>query len=319
MMPKLSDLFEITYGNKLDFNKMTVVEEGEEGVHFVGRSSQNHGVTATVKLLKGIKPYEEGLITVSLGGTKLLSSFIQEAPFYTAQNVAVLKPLYDMSFEEKIYYCICIRHNRFRYSAFGREANRTLKSLVVPEYQKIPDWVVTTEQPKVADLRKPLISERPELDTHKWEWFKFNQLFDVKKGKRLTKANMTEGDTLFIGAVDKNNGVTAKIGQAPIHTENTITVNYNGSVGEAFYQPEPYWCSDDVNVLYPKFEMNPYIALFLNTVIRQEKYRYNYGRKWHLQRMRATKIKLPVDDNGEPNWDFMERYIKSLDLSGNIQ
>ena len=319
MMPKLSDLFEVTYGNKLDFNKMTVIEDGEEGVNFVGRSSQNHGVTATVKVLKDIEPYEEGLITVALGGTKLLSSFIQEAPFYTAQNVAVLKPLIDMTFEEKLYYCICIRHNRFRYSAFGREANRTLKSLDIPAYEKIPEWVVSTEPPKVADLRKPILSERPELDTKNWGWFEFNQLFDVKKGKRLTKANMTEGNTLFIGSVDKNNGITAKVGQDPIHAANTITVNYNGSVGEAFYQPEPYWCSDDVNVLYPKFELNPYIALFLNTVIRQEKYRYNYGRKWHLQRMRATKIKLPVDANGEPDWDFMERYIKSLELSGNIQ
>ncbi|PWW20208.1 type I restriction modification DNA specificity protein [Cytobacillus oceanisediminis] len=318
-MPKLSNLFEITYGNKLDFNKMTVVENSEEGVNFVGRSSQNHGVTARVKILKEHEPYESGLITVALGGTKLLSSFVQETPFYTAQNVAVLKPLQEMTFEQKIFYCICIRHNRFRYSAFGREANRTLKDLEVPPITEIPDWVVTTEQPKVADLRKPILTERPELDTQKWQWFKFNQLFDVKKGKRLTKANMTEGDTLFIGAVDKNNGITAKVGQGPIHSGNTITVNYNGSVGEAFYQPEPYWCSDDVNVLYPKFEMNPYIALFLNTVIRQEKYRYNYGRKWHLQRMKATQIKLPVDANGEPDWDFMERYIKSLDLSGNIQ
>jgi hypothetical protein len=319
MMAKLSDLFEITYGNKLDFNKMTELEDGEEGIYFVGRSSQNHGVTAIVQELEGVKPYEEGLITVALGGTKLLSSFVQEAPFYTAQNVAVLRPLIDMTFEEKIYYCICIRHNRFRYSAFGREANRTLRNLEVPDYEDIPEWVVTTDQPKVADLRKPVLQERPELKPDEWKWFNFKELFEVKKGKRLTRANMTEGETLFIGAVDKNNGVTSKVGQDPIHTANTITVNYNGSVGEAFYQPEPYWCSDDVNVLYPKFEMNPYIALFLNTIIRQEKYRYNYGRKWHLQRMRATDIKLPVDTKGDPDWDFMERYIKSLDLSNNIE
>lgn len=316
-MLKLNKLFEISYGNKLDLNKMTIVENNGESVNFVGRSSKNHGVTASVGRLKDVSSYDAGLITVALGG-QVLSSFVQEKPFYTAQNVAVLKPLIGMTFEEKIYYCLCIMHNRFRYSPFGREANRTLKELEVPAINEIPDWVVTMEQPKVADLRKPMLAERPDLNTQSWEWFSFDQLFDVKKGKRLTKANMTEGNTLFIGAVDKNNGVTAKVGQAPIHTENTITVNYNGSVGEAFYQPEPYWCSDDVNVLYPKFKVNPYIALFLTTVIRQEKYRYNYGRKWHLQRMRASKIKLPANTNGEPDWNFMERYIKSLELSGNI-
>ncbi|SDB81844.1 restriction endonuclease subunit S [Shouchella lonarensis] len=315
-MKILSELFEITYGNQFDFNKMKVLENEKEGVNFVGRSSQNHGVTANVKRLEEIEPFEAGLITVALGGT--LSSFVQEKPFYTAQNVAVLKPLQDMIFEEKVFYCICIRHNRFRYSAFGREANRTLKDLVVPSMNEIPEWVTITPHRDLFELRKPMISKRPRLDTSEWSWFELSELFDVKKGKRLTKANMTEGDTLFIGAVDKNNGVTAKVGQEPIHKANTITVNYNGSVGEAFYQPEPYWCSDDVNALYPKFELNPYIALFLNTVIRQEKYRYNYGRKWHLQRMKPTKIKLPVDGKGIPDWDYMERFIKSLDLSGNI-
>lgn len=59
-------------------------------------------------------------------------------------------------------------------------------------------------------------------------------------------------------------------------------MNYNGSVAETFYQPVPFWASDDVNVLYPKFELNPEIAMFLTAIIRQDKYRFNYGRKWHL-------------------------------------
>src|SRR5215203_2651348 len=42
------------------------------------------------------------------------------------------------------------------------------------------------------------------------------------------------------------------------------------------YQPEPFFASDDVNVLYPMFDnMDEYVALFVCTVIRQEKYRYN--------------------------------------------
>ena len=28
--------------------------------------------------------------------------------------------------------------------------------------------------------------------------------------------------------------------------------------------------------------------------------------------MNSTIIKLPKDKNGQPNWDFMETYIKSL-------
>jgi hypothetical protein len=126
---------------------------------------------------------------------------------------------------------------------------------------------------------------------------------------------MKVGHTPYIGAIDGNNGYRQLISTEPIHDGNTITVNYNGSVGEAFYQPEPYWASDDVNVLYPKFKMNKYSALFICAIIRKEKYRFNFGRKWHVERMRVSKIKLPIKSEGKPDYEFMERYIKCLPYS----
>jgi hypothetical protein len=158
----------------------------------------------------------------------------------------------------------------------------------------------------------------PPLDISTWKSFKLIDIFDLKKGKRLTKSQMIPGSTPFIGSIDKNNGVSAYIGQEPIHSGNTITVNYNGSVAEAFYQPEPFWASDDVNVLYPKFKLTPSTAMFLISMIRKEKYRFNYGRKWHLERMEQSFIKLPVQPNGAPDWDFMEQYIKTLPFSSQI-
>lgn len=150
------------------------------------------------------------------------------------------------------------------------------------------------------------------VDHHEWSWFRFDGLFELRKGKRLTKANMTEGKTRFIGAIDSSNGLRQKIGQKPIHKAKTITMNYNGSVGEAFYQSKPFWASDDVNVLYPKFDINVFSGLFISTVIRLEKVRFNYGRKWHLERMASSRIKLPALKNGQLDLAYMERFIKSL-------
>jgi restriction endonuclease S subunit len=146
------------------------------------------------------------------------------------------------------------------------------------------------------------------------KWFELSMLFDIKKGKRLTKADMTEGEIPFIGSIDSNNGYREFIGQKPIHKGNTITVNYNGSVAEAFYQPKPFWASDDINVLYPKFLLNPYIAFFIITIIKHEKYRFNYGRKWHVDRMNRSKVLLPANTNNDPDWKNIERFIKSLNV-----
>jgi hypothetical protein len=153
------------------------------------------------------------------------------------------------------------------------------------------------------------------LKTVAWSRFRYDALFDIKKGQRLTKAAMKMGDTPFVGAIDANNGQRERVSAKPNHDGNTITVNYNGSVAEAFYQPKPFCASDDVSVLYPKFALNKYIAMFLCALIRQEKFRYNYGRKWHLERMNETVVRLPTTSGKVPDWNFMEGYIKSLPYS----
>ncbi len=153
-----------------------------------------------------------------------------------------------------------------------------------------------------------------DLNTEQWSFFELSDIFIVKKGKRLTKADMDLGQTHFIGSSDSNNGLTAKIAREPIFKENTITVNYDGSVAESYYQPIEFWALDSVNVLYPKFKLNPFIGLFIATIIRQEKYRFNYGRKWGKDRMKKSKIKLPMK-NGSPDYTFMEEYIKSLPIN----
>ncbi|MEY9498994.1 type I restriction enzyme M protein [Bradyrhizobium elkanii] len=157
------------------------------------------------------------------------------------------------------------------------------------------------------------------LNERKWSEFRIDALFEVRKGRRLTKADMELGETPFIGAIETNNGLTNRIEGEPQHPGNTVTVVYNGnSVAEAFYQEQPFWCSDDVNVLYPRFEMSPEIGLFVATILRREKYRFSYGRKWNKARMETSMIQLPAS-NGEPDWAFMLAYMRGLPFSADLQ
>ena len=66
-------------------------------------------------------------------------------------------------------------------------------------------------------------------------------------------------------------------------------------------------------------KLTPSVGLFICALIRLEKFRFNYGRKWHLDRMKSSIIRLPVTKTGDPDWKFMERYIKSLPYSSQIQ
>ena len=309
---RIDELFDVTYGNKFDFNKMTI-DPG--GVAFVGRSGLRQGVSGRVRQVTGVAPYEAGLITVALGGASRLATFVQQAPFYTAQNVAVLRPRIQMTLNEKLYWAMCIKANRFRYEGFGREANRTLSSIELPD--SVPPWAAKEVVPSTAGLSAP-VSEKQSLlpNVEKWRNFRLDQLFDIKKGSRLTKATRQAGTTRFIGASDKNNGITDLVSGTPKFPAGCLTVAYNGnSVGWTFYQDQPFLASDDVNVLIPRDSPSKLALLFIAAVIRHGKSRYSYGYKWNLERMVSSTVRVPVNEDGKPDWVAMEQYMKGLAFS----
>lgn len=317
-MVPLSDLFEIRYGHSLELNRLKLLSPADGGIPFVSRKMGDNGISAYVAPIKGIEPAPAGELTCALSGNGVLSTFLQDKPYYTGFHIACLKPQGQLTSAQLLYYAACIAANRYRFS-YGRQANRTLKTILVPALTEIPLHVADADIARFDGCDSPRDAKTVEaLGMDSWTYFNLDDLFDIRKGQRLTKANMLPGEHPYVGASDTSNGVTARIGQPPIHEGETISVSYNGSVAEAFYQPVPYWATDDVNVLYPKFKMSPETALFICTVIRLEKYRFNYGRKWHLERMRESVVKLPVTARGEPDWTYMERYIKSLPYSSQI-
>ena len=127
-----------------------------------------------------------------------------------------------------------------------------------------------------------------------------------------------------------NNGITAYIGQDPIFERNAITVSYNGSVGQAFYQEKPFWASDDVNVLYLKEkELNSLLFGYLGACLKKAGRAFSYTQKWNLERMKSSDINLPIvlNNNGTPKLDasctyhskgyipdfeYMEKYIRAI-------
>lgn len=163
------------------------------------------------------------------------------------------------------------------------------------------------ENLRLADEKKTAV------DISKWKEFRIGSLFDIVKGTRLTKANMRPGDIRFIGSSAMNNGWTTSIeNNEHLHPANTLTVCYNGSVGETFYQDKRFWASDDVNVLYPKFCMSKNIGMFIAPLIRSVGQHYAFVDKWRMEVMKHDEIKLPADDKGEPDWAYMDSYMRDV-------
>ena len=161
--------------------------------------------------------------------------------------------------------------------------------------------------------------------------FKISDVFDLYKGKRLIKAEHICGNTPFIGSTDSNNGITGYIGQKPIFSGNAITISYNGSVGQVFYQEKDFWASDDINVLYLKNHvLNASLYGYLSGALKKAGSKFSYSYKWNLERMKETLIVLPIQTDSQnnpmidskhiyhpdgyiPDWTYMEKYIRAIE------
>lgn len=285
----LDSIFDITYGNQFDFVKL---EKKNDGYNFVSRSSKNLGITGKVATYKDISPFDKGLITVTLGGTYLLSAFVQPHSFYTAQNVKVLKPKLEMSYNEKVYYCSCISLNRFKYSSHGREANRSLEKLLVPAYDEVPEFVRTMNKKdflpdleEIKPIKSPYVSRNSKT-------CRLKDLFTIENGISLgadfrskekvneeyvpyVRPSKTQG-TSYVEYVNSN-----KVDEAHIREKGSLYVSTNGQGSHTFAYVSAFKFigNSDVSILIPKRKMGLREKLYYAKVISVNRPLYSYGRK----------------------------------------
>lgn len=337
----LNTIFNIEYGSKLDIIKME--ENPYSDIAFVTRTATNNGITMFVNEYTDKKPYSAGIMTIALGGS-IGKTFIQPFRFYTCQNVAVLLPKFKLSIYHKIFLKTIIEKEcETKFVAFGRELNSHIRNdffLKLPTANGHPDWQWMEEYvknvllPKLPENarqvwekrynNKPLSSQKLELKTDEWEWFDYygeNGLFQITGSTTTPKDILEEsgsGKHPYVTTQAVNNGIE---GYFNIATEkgNVFTVD-SAVLGFCAYQEKDFSASDHVEKLIPKFRCSKYIAMFFTTIINREQYRYNYGRKASQTKLRLSKIKLPAILNAkgeyEPDWQWMEDYIKGLPYSG---
>lgn len=294
---------------------LPAIQSGKENNGCIGYIDEEYCKSRNYRISEGM------CLTVARSGSSGFVAF-QSTKCVVGDSAKILQPKFNANRERLLFLRVLLLVNMSKYAyddkvTYETYINDTIKLPVLsdgsPDWGYMENYIRKTEE-KISNRIDLLGKEIPlhKIDCSKWQAYKIGDLFRVVKGTRLTKANMKQGDTNFIGASAANNGVTAKIGNTGnIHPANTITVTYNGSVGEAFYQTQEFWASDDVNVLYPMFNMNPSIALFFLPIIRRVGKQYAFIDKWEKETMEKDEILLPTKDN-HPDWTYMEEYMRYI-------
>ncbi len=299
----------------------TLLDDGEE-CFYLGAKKSDNGIMRKCAVNESMLQDGNCIVFICNGAGSVGYANYMDRPFIATTDL-VLGYADWLNEKTGLFVATVLCKERFKYS-FGRKWKTHLRDTQIklpatpdgkPDWQWMESYINSLHSEPLTTQNDAHVAS---FDTTVWKWFQLggeDGLFDIRKGKRLTSEDQTDGNTPYIGAIDSNNGVSNLIGQSPIHEGNTISLSYNGSVGEAFYQPLPYWATDDVNALYLRPEngtLCPATGLFICSVLKHDKYRYSYGRKWTLDNMNDTKIKLPATPDGKPDWQWMENYIKSL-------
>ena len=115
---RIDELFDVRYGVNLELNALNRCDaSNKNAINFVSRAAGNNGSTAIVERIANVEPIPAGTLSVAAGGS-VLETYFQPQPYYSGRDLYFLTPKVHMTESQKLFYCICIRANKYRYN-FG--------------------------------------------------------------------------------------------------------------------------------------------------------------------------------------------------------
>ncbi len=150
------------------------------------------------------------------------------------------------------------------------------------------------------------------LSEKSWREFVIKDIFNIYTGASIPQKDLVCGMTPRITASEHVNGVIGcftKIENRNYRElTNFISISFLGGV---FYHP--YTASLDMKihaVTIPNIQLNRYIGLFLVSALRRSVCYATYGNQISSSDLPKKKILLPVDSLGNPDYPYMEDYMK---------
>ena len=153
-----------------------------------------------------------------------------------------------------------------------------------------------------------------KIDITGWKEFCLNDLFYVEKGTRFNKINRRSGELPLITAGEQNQGVAEFI------EYNSILKLYDGQhltidmFCNCFFRDYQYVSDDNILTLISRgYDFSKNHLLFICKVINITKSKYNYKSQYRQKTFTHHTVFLPASSNGEPDWDYMEKYMQRIE------
>lgn len=260
--------------------------------------------------------------------------FYQDTPYFTGNKIKICT-IKDHDLTKNIaLFLISVLLNGFDTFSYDSSFNVATLSRVniklpvtltgEPDWDYMDEYIekLATQAHKNVSSLATLKPVEHKIDIKAWKEFHLYDLFDIDSGSKLDHKdiNMTEGsDYNYIGRTGDNNGLIGTSGLVTAKNKKPypagcLTVSLGGTVGATFLQEKPFYTGQNVDVLIPLKPMSTNVKQFIASCIYKEA-QLNYSafiKELNAHIRKDFYIKLPITSTGQPDVDYMEKYIDSL-------
>lgn len=318
----MTDIFtEIQRGKRLKKD-----DHIEGNIPYVSSTASNNGIDGFIGNKIRVRVFENCLTLANSGSVG--STFYQ--PFNVVASDHVTK-LENPKFNKYIYLFLASMVSRLneKYS-FNREINDQrikkekillpINSKGMPDYAFMENYMKQKETELLEKYENYVsLSEQNIKLNSKVEWKEFviGEIFNIYSTSSGIDKNKLTGKTgllPYITRTDRNNGYDTFIGEQPKYSAdkgNVITIGLDTQT--VFYQKTAFYTGQNIQIL--EFdELNEYNAKFIIALLKKQMTKFNWGGNGAtLTRLKKTKIMLPKNEQGNPDFVYMENYIRVLE------
>ena len=152
------------------------------------------------------------------------------------------------------------------------------------------------------------------LDSVEWGEFRIKDLFEIETVKGKPIESYKKGNIPYVSTAATNNAVINFIEKDKNIITSAFAITVDPIKGTCFFHDYAFvgrgFSGASVNVLR-NINLNKYNGMFIcSSIEKTSKLKASYGYLFNSNRLKMGVILLPIDSNNNPNWKFMEDYIK---------
>ena len=339
---KISKLFDVV--QETADNQAQRLLEGD--IPLVSAGKTNNGIVKRIeKPVEGSRLFPVFTITVDMFG----KAFLQTECFYAISHARVnmLIPKHErMRCKQIGLFLVSVISKKFEeissYNSMCGKSRIQKETLLLPvDNNGHPDWVFMEDfMNKIhntCDSRKSGLNKLQEITSNKltvsdWQSFKLCDLFyklelkckkkDFNKSFDTSIEKTDEFSLPLVNAKHGNNGIMYYGRKTDFeYTEMSLDIVSNGaaSTGDVYPQPHKTGVLYDAYLIKPKTShLSASVLCFLAAVVQRcIKHKYGYDDKAVWSKVKNEQISLPVSENGEPDWEYMENYMREIESQCN--